>query len=634
MPQARSTKGKRKKTSMPSRKNTRKKSNNKSLTQKLITILGSRTKTAFVFAVLFGVVGVVFLIRSFAATTTVTYSGRLTTEKPLDSYTVATSAGTLSATVSSPARMKVTITNSSGAVLASAVNRKSATASTTVASGTYTVSVSSDENLGSGKNYRLSISWPVDDTTNPTAVIVNPVSSTVAGTINVNASATDDTGITKVEFYIDSNLVGTDTSSPYTYSWNTTTATNGSHTISIKAYDTSGNTGMASVNVTVENGTVTPPPTTACSGVSVTPGQFSQALVNNYPGGTTFCLKAGTHVMSGSGVLAKSNDSFIGEPGTILDGQNTATYGIQGSGGSTGQSYVTVRGLVFQRFTTSAIKAGWNWTIENNEITAIPSSGQGVQINNNGVLRGNRIHHNQWYAIIGGPGVNFLIENNEIDFNYLCNCKPGDDGASKLVGSGTGILDGVTWRGNKVHDNNGHAIWSDGNVKNVVYENNIVENNRGAGIFHEISRDAVIRNNTLRNNATDYLGKSCWHGAHIHINNSQNVQIYGNTIEDSRGGNLLCLLDTTRNEPTSIPQYLENISVHDNIFRLARSTTGLEYAGQVGMTGNANRGVTFDHNTYYVKNTSESHWAFIQYPLNWTTFKSKGQEATGTTQLW
>lgn len=591
------------------------------------------SKRALMFTLLFAVMGTALLIRSFAATTSVTYTGKLTVAKPIDSYSITAASGSLSATVSSSAHMKVTITTTSGAVLASASNRKSATASTTVAPGTYTVSVSTDENLGNGKTYRLAINYPVNDTTSPTAVITSPTASTVTGTTAFNASATDNTGVSKVEFYIDGTLKTTDSTSPYSYSWDTTTASNASHVLQINAYDTSGNVGTANLSVTVANESVSPPSTT-CSGVSVAPGQFTQALVDSYPGGTIFCLKAGTHVMTSSGIVPKSNDSFIGEPGTVLDGQNSAAYGIQGYGGSTGQSYVTIRGLKLQRFTAHAIKAGWNWLIENNEITSLPASGIGVQMNNNVVLRSNHIHHNQWYAVNGGPGANFLLENNEIDFNYLCNCKPGDDGASKFVGSGNGILDGVTWRGNRVHDNNGHGIWSDGNVRNAIYENNTIENNRGAGIFHEISWDATIRTNTLRNNATDYIGKSCWNGAQIHLNNSQNVQIYGNTIEDTRGGNGICLVDTTRSESATTPQYLGNISVHDNIIRLARNTSGLEYAGQVGLVGNANRGVSFNNNTYYVKNTSEAHWAFIQYAINLTTFKSKGQEATGTIQLW
>ena len=43
--------------------------------------------------------------------------------------------------------------------------------------------------------------------------------------------------MTKVEFYLDGALQSTDTTSPYAWSWDTTTATNGSHSLSSKAYD-------------------------------------------------------------------------------------------------------------------------------------------------------------------------------------------------------------------------------------------------------------------------------------------------------------------------------------------------------------------------------------------------------------
>ena len=64
-------------------------------------------------------------------------------------------------------------------------------------------------------------------------------------------------------------------------------------------------------------------------------------------------------------------------------------------------------------------------------------------------------------------------------------------------------------------------------MRNVLYEANRIENNTGAGIDHEISWDAIIRNNTLRNNNTAELGvpKSCWHGSQIGVNNLQNVTI-------------------------------------------------------------------------------------------------------------
>ena len=88
----------------------------------------------------------------------------------------------------------------------------------------------------------------------PTVSITSPVSgATVSGTINVAASATDSAGVAKVEFYLDNSLQATDTSSPYTWTWNTTSAANGSHTIMAKAYDAAGNAATASRTVTVSN---------------------------------------------------------------------------------------------------------------------------------------------------------------------------------------------------------------------------------------------------------------------------------------------------------------------------------------------------------------------------------------------
>jgi hypothetical protein len=93
------------------------------------------------------------------------------------------------------------------------------------------------------------------DTTAPTTSITAPAAgATVSGTTTISASASDAVGVTKVEFYIDSVLKGTDTSSPYSYSWVTTTYGNGAHTLYTKAYDAAGNVGTSSSrSVTVSN---------------------------------------------------------------------------------------------------------------------------------------------------------------------------------------------------------------------------------------------------------------------------------------------------------------------------------------------------------------------------------------------
>lgn len=93
------------------------------------------------------------------------------------------------------------------------------------------------------------------DTVKPVVSIIFPTNgSTVSGTVTIQASASDNVGILKVEFYIDSNKVGEDTSSPYEYSWNTTIVDNGTHTTQAKAYDPTGNLGVSPiVTVNVDN---------------------------------------------------------------------------------------------------------------------------------------------------------------------------------------------------------------------------------------------------------------------------------------------------------------------------------------------------------------------------------------------
>jgi hypothetical protein len=95
------------------------------------------------------------------------------------------------------------------------------------------------------------------DTTPPTTSITAPANNaTVSGTINVTATATDNVGVTKMEIYIDGALKTSNTNlTSLTYSWNTTTVANGSHTIVSKAYDAANNVGTsATVTVTVSNG--------------------------------------------------------------------------------------------------------------------------------------------------------------------------------------------------------------------------------------------------------------------------------------------------------------------------------------------------------------------------------------------
>jgi thermitase len=113
-----------------------------------------------------------------------------------------------------------------------------------------------------------------EDTLPPEAVLVAPSDGAVlAGTVSVAASASDDVGVTQVEFYADGRLLGTDTVAPYACPWYTQYENDGWHTLAVLAYDAAGNAGPSlPVAVCIDN---TPP---AIDIISPAPGAAVSAI--------------------------------------------------------------------------------------------------------------------------------------------------------------------------------------------------------------------------------------------------------------------------------------------------------------------------------------------------------------------
>ena len=117
-------------------------------------------------------------------------------------------------------------------------------------------------NVGASAVVNVTVANAVSDHTAPTAAISSPASNaTLSGTASITANASDDVGVVKVEFRVDGALIATATTSPWSASWVTTGAANGSHSLTAKAFDAAGNSGTsAAVTVNVNNAT---PDTTA-----------------------------------------------------------------------------------------------------------------------------------------------------------------------------------------------------------------------------------------------------------------------------------------------------------------------------------------------------------------------------------
>lgn len=160
------------------------------------------------------------------------------------------------------------------------------------------------------------------DTQPPSVVLSNPAAgSQIAQPITIEASATDASGIAKVEFYLDGVLVVTRTATPYTYHWNTDASNEGAHTIRVVATDAAGRLAEHSIAVTLAR---TPP----------VPDTEGPELAN---------VKAGSVVLADGITLARStalnfsatDRSGISRIELLLDGGVVASAASLGGGNYT-----------------------------------------------------------------------------------------------------------------------------------------------------------------------------------------------------------------------------------------------------------------------------------------------------------
>lgn len=159
--------------------------------------------------------------------------------------------------------------------------------------------------------------------TPPNVTITSPNSELpLHGTIVISASASDESGISKVEFYIDDVLIATCNQAPFEFLWDTTRESDGTHVIEAIAYENSPvfTQGMASLQVQVSN---TPVDVVRVSDV------------RNLPDGTLVRL-ASKPVIAGCDVF--TDCIYVCEP------DRSASVRVEGTNGLTTGSLATVWG--------------------------------------------------------------------------------------------------------------------------------------------------------------------------------------------------------------------------------------------------------------------------------------------------
>ncbi|MBI3898244.1 MAG: discoidin domain-containing protein [Gammaproteobacteria bacterium] len=235
------------------------------------------------------------------------------------------------------------------------------------------------------------------DTTAPSVTLPAPANNTtVQGTVSMEAAAWDDVGVTRVEFLLDGRSLGADVTPPYTYRWDTASASVGNHRLSANAYDAAGRmTSSAIVAVSVAR--VTPPDPSSCA-------------LPAYP--TPSC----TGVPAGTALTTINGDVTLSTPGQVFENKRV-----------TGSITVAADGVVIRNSEVYGEIGNWNggnpfrYTVTDSTIG--PPSG----CNSTSAVGAGRFTAKRLYIRNTSDG--FRISHNDVtiedSFVILCS-SPGD----------------------------------------------------------------------------------------------------------------------------------------------------------------------------------------------------------------
>jgi len=354
---------------------------------------------------------------------------------------------------------------------------------------------------------------------------------------------------------------------------------------------------------------LTPPPRVDVGDVDVHiyPGDNISSIASSHSEGTVFMIHGEFH---GQQVSPRNYQVFIGD-GAVMDGDNWAGSAFNSSAKGVQIINIEIKNYDSGDWSGAITGMGGDWLVESCNVHDNRTTG--IWLNNGApVVRNNNIHHNgrAGMSVLDSNGA--LIENNTIAYN---NPDAAWDWGNYAAGLKIWNTEGTIIRGNWSHNNHAPGLWADGNNIDTLYENNTVEDNWANGIFHEISYDAVIRNNVIRRNG---FGHDVWlWGGGIMISSSPNVEIYGNTLEGNANG--IAMTRQNRGSGTYGEHTLANIHVYNNSVTDS-GMTGIakDYGGdEVYSAGN-----TFESNTY----SGSSSWFWFNREVSWSQWNSYGND--------
>jgi len=235
------------------------------------------------------------------------------------------------------------------------------------------------------------------DSTPPTVSMVTPTANeNVTGTIDLTATATDASGIQDVKFLVDGQVVGSDATDPYSFSWNSAGVQNGTHTVAAQATDTSGTSATSSpVAIVTNNSSVCTDPPSVPDGLTVsgtTASSVSLSWTASTPGAS--CSIKEYHIFRDGAQVASAPDVTYDDTGlqpaqtfsytvTAVDttghesAQSTA---VTGTTSTDSQAPTTPTNVHSTLVASDSIALAWDASTDNNAVTDYVITRNGTQV--------------------------------------------------------------------------------------------------------------------------------------------------------------------------------------------------------------------------------------------------------------
>jgi parallel beta-helix repeat protein len=361
----------------------------------------------------------------------------------------------------------------------------------------------------------------------------------VGGTVAVTASASDNVTIIGVQYQLDgANLGPLFREAPYTLFWDTSPASNGSHTLTAVAKDVSASSATSNpVALTILNNSSTV--------VNLSPSNWC-GTINGAAPGTTFVLAPGAYTdschITASGT-ASAPITIRSQGSAAASRANLVYNGTNSNLVDLGGSFIALRWLTLGPSQDGVdgirIRGTHDDVIEENIFQSI--GGVGVPNNDGGstpriTIRNNVFNNGQSTVIYLGchdgaacPSPDALVEGNLIN-----GAQPGDG-----VGSSVQIKlnSYATVRDNTIYNTTGAGIIiygsSEGDPASVVEGNYVEGAQQDAGI-NTSGGPVIVRNHIVVGNANFGIWAQDYNGRNLQTN----VWLIENTALNNQGGGI------------------------------------------------------------------------------------------------